>query len=489
MRTSAKSSSITGRWLSSIFSIIVIALIVVEIVVIFLTTSSIDTSVSDYMTAQSEMVCRYFSEYIKTNGYDFGLAAGQVLSIVGDSSPVRIEIYSADGNPVVTSSGFCFEKQISVSGSTITRRYRDPETGEFLIVHTAPLTDSFGTVFGCVRLISSLRRVNLQKTLSVILSLVLGGGVLGLVALSGSYFVSSIVNPIKQIAATATVISKGDFTTRILTENHDEIGELAVSINNMAADLSKLDQMKNDFISSVSHELRTPLTAIKGWNETLMACDPVQDEETIRMGLEVIASESDRLANMVEELLDYSKIQSGKITMNYERLDLSALLTATVIMFKEKALQRRIVLVYSEPGIRMEIDGDPYRLKQVLVNIIDNAIKHSFDDSRIEIYAETIDGGYSVTVRDYGEGIRAEDLPHIKKRFYKGKSKAPGSGLGLAISDSVITLHGGYLDINSEEGRGTSVIISLPQKLPKKFRKPKTEQSENPQNSASKERI
>jgi signal transduction histidine kinase len=170
---------------------------------------------------------------------------------------------------------------------------------------------------------------------------------------------------------------------------------------------------------------------------------------------------------MVEELLDYSKIQSGKISLSIKRVDVSELMAVTVLVFKEKAAKRGIKLIYhGQPG-EMIVDGDPSRLKQVFVNIVDNAIKHSYDDSQIQVYSERIEGGYALTVADKGAGIKAEDLPYIKTRFYKGKSNVPGSGLGLAISDSVVTLHGGYLDIFSEEGKGTTVVVSLPERMPK----------------------
>ena len=128
----------------------------------------------------------------------------------------------------------------------------------------------------------------------------------------------------------------------------------------------------------------------------------------------------------------------------------------------------------------MSAEGDPSRLKQVFVNIVDNAIKHSYDNSQIEIFADRIEGGYALTVADRGEGIKAEDLPNIKKRFYKGRSNVPGSGLGLAISDSVVALHGGYLDIFSEEGKGTTVVVSLPEKMPKASGKKSIKHPETP---------
>ena len=461
MRIAMKMNGITGRWVTNILSIIIIALIIVEVTVIVLSGSSTDASVNDYMQSQATLVQKYFSRYIEENNYDFNLTARTVVDIAADFENIKIQVFAPDGHTVVSSSGYLFTEEIYVPTENVTQRYRDPITGEHLVVLIAPLEDGFGNVFGGVRLASSLDAVNVQKGVFVAIALTVGLVVVGVVVLSG------IFSPIRQIASASKVISKGDFSTRIEKKNDDEIGDLTDSINNMAEDLSKLDQMKNEFISSVSHELRTPLTAIKGWNETLMSCDPQDDSETIKMGLGVIGSESERLSNMVEELLDYSKIQSGKITLSVKELDLSELMSDTLLVFKEKAGKRGIKLVYHCSVAEMSAEGDPSRLKQVFVNIVDNAIKHSYDNSQIEIFADRIEGGYALTVADRGEGIKAEDLPNIKKRFYKGRSNVPGSGLGLAISDSVVALHGGYLDIFSEEGKGTTVVVSLPEKMPK----------------------
>ena len=467
MRIAMKMNGITGRWVTNILSIIIIALIIVEATVIVLSGSSTDASVNDYIHSQATLVQKYFARYIEENNYDFTLTARTVVDIASDFENLKIQIFATDGHTVVSSSGYLFTEDVYVPAESITQRYRDPLTGERIVVLTAPLEDSFGNVFGGVRLISSLKLVSLQKAVFIGISLVLGLAVIGVMVLSGIYFIRSIVNPIRQIASASKVISKGDFTTRIEKKNDDEIGDLTDSINNMAEDLSKLDQMKNEFISSVSHELRTPLTAIKGWNETLMSCEPEEDADTIKMGLGVIASESERLSNMVEELLDYSKIQSGKVSLSVKEVDLSELMADTLLVFKEKAGKRGIKLIYRCSAAEMTAEGDPYRLKQVFVNIVDNAIKHSYDNSQIQIFADRIEGGYALTVADQGEGIRAEDLPNIKKRFYKGRSNVPGSGLGLAITDSVVTLHGGYLDIFSEEGKGTTVVVSLPERIPK----------------------
>ena len=218
--------------------------------------------------------------------------------------------------------------------------------------------------------------------------------------------------------------------------------------------------MKNDFISSVSHELRTPLTAIKGWAETLK--DPSIDYATLQKGMGVILKESDRLSSMVEELLDFSRIQSGRFKLNTSKLDLVAELSDVVLMFTERARRDQIALNYEEPMDIIPINGDSNRLRQVFVNIIDNALKYSDSGDRVTVCVEHQGDFAVVSIADTGIGINAADLPKIKNKFYKANSTRRGSGIGLAVADEIVNMHGGSLELRSTEGIGTTAIISLP---------------------------
>ena len=271
---------------------------------------------------------------------------------------------------------------------------------------------------------------------------------------------NSIIKPVRQISKTAGKFALGDFSERIKNHSNDEIGELCTAINHMADELSNADAMKNEFISSVSHELRTPLTAIRGWSETISA---ERDAVIIRKGIRVISGETERLSQMVEELLDFSRMQSGHFSLHFDTMDILAELGEAVLIYAEKARIDDIVMTYEEPEMLPIVYGDKNRLRQVFINIIDNAIKYSEKGGHVHIVAaEAPSGDIMVTVEDNGCGISREDLPRVKTKFYKANNIKKGSGIGLAVADEIITLHGGTLTVESEEGRGTKVIIMIP---------------------------
>lgn len=256
-------------------------------------------------------------------------------------------------------------------------------------------------------------------------------------------------------------MAKGDFSVQAAKQFDDEVGTLADTFNYMAAEIGKNEKLKNDFISSVSHELRTPLTSIKGWGETLIS-GGLKDHEETTLGLEVISKETDRLIGLVEELLDFSKLQSGEMTLCEEKLDMREVLDDLNVQFAIPAQEKQIELRLEMPALPLTVMGDSNRLKQVFVNLLDNAIKFTPVNGTISVVATSSDGRLITTVQDTGEGIDPDDLGRITGKFYKGRSKLSGSGLGLAISKDIVQLHKGSLTIHSRLGHGTTVTVDLP---------------------------
>ena len=183
--------------------------------------------------------------------------------------------------------------------------------------------------------------------------------------------------------------------------------------------------------------------------------------------MRVISSETARLEQMVEELLDFSRIQSGRLSLQKANTDILAELEDALLIYGEKARREGITISYAEPEFICVVYGDKNRLRQVFINIIDNAIKYTDAGGSIEIRAEMTDSTISITVSDTGCGIAQSDLPKVKAKFYKANSTRRGSGIGLAVADEIVAMHGGSLDIESEQGVGTAVTITLPL-VPKK---------------------
>ena len=321
--------------------------------------------------------------------------------------------------------------------------------------------DESGKQLGAYRWITSLNNTNKMISNSVLALVLAAILVLAFCAFSGLFFINSIVKPIRDVSNIARKIASGDFNSRIEIKKNDEIGELCDTINYMASELSQAENMKNDFISSVSHELRTPLTAIKGWGETAKMSLGT-DEALVRRGIDVVLSEADRLSSLVEELLDFSRMETGRLTVVFQPLNISKLLSESVDMYIELARQQGIELIFTRPAEDITVLGDPNRLKQVFINIIDNAVKYTEKGGQVLVDQISEEGCARITVKDTGVGIPAQDIDRVKEKFYKANKKVRGSGIGLAVADEIVKQHKGLLFLESIEGVGTTVTIVLP---------------------------
>ena len=327
---------------------------------------------------------------------------------------------------------------------------------------SSPMIYSNGEVIGVLRFVTSLRNVDRQIAMAVGLALLLGIFVISFILYSSTFFIRSILEPVAEITVTAKRIAAGSYGARIQKRQDDEIGELADTINDMSAKISQTEKMQTEFVSSVSHELRTPLTAITGWGETLLASETMDPEET-RRGMAIILREARRLTGMVEELLEFTRMQDGRFTLNVEMADILSEFEDTVFMYGSRLKQEGIQLEYLENDDDIpEIPCDVSRLRQVFLNILDNAAKHGGEGKKINASIHLTDGQIVIRIRDFGPGIPEEELPHVKLKFYKGSSKARGNGIGLAVCEEIVTMHGGQLSLENAEGGGTLVTISLP---------------------------
>lgn len=459
---------ITRRWTTNVLAGIVLLLILVEIVAIAAVRYYYYQNVENALELRARQAYNTFSLYVSSPTFDFETGAWDFVEAFRDKEKMELQVINAAGEAVVSSSGFVPQEQ-TMPDYELAKTAEDQmgvwhgrtADGESVMAMSVVIRDGQQNVLGSVRYIVSLELVNRQLLIFSVLMLLFGLAIVFFVMLSSTYFVNTIVSPVAEIGRAARRIALGDYDFRIEKKYDDEIGDLCDTINYMAGEISAAEQMKNDFISSVSHELRTPLTAIKGWSETLRE-GGAGDAEMTAKGLEVISDEAERLSGIVEELLDFSRMQSGHISMQFTRMDLLAELEEAVVLFRDRAKREGIELIYVEAAELPPIVGDRDRLKQVFINIIDNAIKYSNPGGRVWVEAADMGAHVQVVISDSGVGIAKADLPNVKNKFYKANRTRPGSGIGLALADEIVRRHKGKLEIESEEGVGTTVTITLP---------------------------
>ena len=411
---------------------------------------------SDYFTSNTMTSIGEFYQYANSFAAEFAERDRMELQFISSSGKILVSSYGltagmAPGTPDIKDA---FQsKQIEPF------RGVDPHTGEHIMSVCAPLLLD-DQVVGAMRYVTSMSAVSkeLLVTVGVALGLLILG--VGMVYVSNMVFINNVVEPVAEVTETAKRIAGGSYGTQMENHYRDEIGQLIDAINNMSSQISKSERIKSEFISSVSHELRTPLTAINGWGETLLEDT---DRTQLTRGVGIILKESRRLTNMVEELLDFSKMEDGRFTLRIEQVDLQAEFEDTIYTYMELFKQEGIELHYAgDDEIFPPIPADPERLKQVFCNVLDNAAKHGGAGRRIDAAAVCGGGKIVVTVRDYGPGIPEAELPFVKQKFYKGSSKARGSGIGLAVCEEIIRLHEGTFEIGNAEGGGCIVTITLP---------------------------
>lgn len=277
------------------------------------------------------------------------------------------------------------------------------------------------------------------------------------------WFWRYVSDPIDRLIDFAERIANGSYGSRLEWHSDNELGRLTDEINNMSEKIAVAEKSRVEFISQVSHELRTPLTAITGWAETI-AYDPNLQGDSQR-GISIISREAERLTGLVLELMEFTRIQDGRFNLRIELIDIAAELEDALFTYGELMRQAGMELNYDPPPAEIPlIPGDPERLKQVFLNLLDNASKHGGDGKKVDVSLREEEDGVHITVRDYGHGIPEGELPHVKEKFYKGSSKNRGTGIGLSVCDEIVTRHGGELLIENAEDGGCRVTVILPEK-------------------------
>lgn len=451
---------------SSNIIVIAITIFIVQIMVYIAIKEYYYSNLEDTIYGQIKISSDFYNTYLSSNTVKENIFNDN--DTFWSNTDCRVQIIDLEGNVMMDSSGYISKdriltREVKAAASGDTRGeaniYQNENNNEKIICVAYPLF--FDTdVDGILRFSASTEGID--KSIREILFIIILLGILVIsIASTISLFISnSIMKPLKLVSVGAEKMAKGNFKESIPNYSKDEIGSLADTLNYMSEEILKNERLKNEFISSVSHELRTPLTSIKGWAIVLESSD-LEDKEEVREGLKIIESEVERLTYLVEELLDFSKLISGKITLRKEVISIGEFTQDILRQLEPKLLSRGIEVIFEELQVK-PIEVDKNRMKQVLINILDNAIKFSPNDSKIVVKLVEDEKYLTISIKDYGYGISKDELPHVKEKFYKGRNINASNGIGLSICEEIITQHGGLLKIDSELQKGTEVIIMLP---------------------------
>lgn len=459
--------SIKTRLVLSFMLIIIITVSILEIVLINGIRSYYYQNVEDILTNQIEFSTNFYTRYFTSSSIEDILIDD--IDIFWQHTTAQVQIFSLEGDLLMDSLGVARSVDMQKSdiqdaienGKGIWSGYINYDVDPVMAV-SMPLRFQ-GSPIGIIRFISSLKHTNdVIGEISKFL-ITMGIMVVLITGLFSIFLANTIIRPLKEVTGVAERLASGQFKSRSKVEINDEIGRLSQTLNYMADEILRKEQLKNDFISSVSHELRTPLTSIKGWAITLNSED-IPDKDLLEDGLKIIEEESDRLTQMVEELLDFSRFTSGRISLEKDEFDIKNSIYKITMQLMPRAMDN---------GIDFKVDinedipfmiGDENRIKQVLINILDNAFKFTDNGGEVILNAFVTNTNLNIEIIDNGIGIPIEDMPNVTEKFYKGKNSKSHSGIGLSISDEIVKLHNGILSIESEEGKGTKVVVKLPLK-------------------------
>ena len=461
-------AGLRSRWLRNTVALVLPLAIVCVFAVTAVFAAYYYSGMESDLSYRARTTTDFFSDYMNLNYSEYYQSCVKYAETFEDRNTIELQFINSGGHLVASSYGPWAGKSPETPEIRKALQTRaqdvfvgvDPNTGERIMAVSSPMIYSSGEVIGVMRFVTSTRVMDMQILLVALFGTVFCGLFMLTLLLVSNYFIQSILRPLADITEKAKRIAGGSYGVQIQTQYDDEIGELAQTINEMSVQINQNEKSQTEFISSLSHELRTPLTAITGWGETLLA-DENMDGDT-RRGMTIILREARRLTEMVVDLLDFTRIQDGRMTLNVELTDIRSEFEDTVFMYGSRLKQEGISINYVDTDEDIpEIPCDPKRMRQVFLNIFDNAAKHGGGEV-IDAYIRLREHAVVIYIRDYGPGIPEDELPLVKKKFYKGSSKARGSGIGLAVCDEILQMHGGSLNLDNAEGGGTVVSIVLP---------------------------
>lgn len=460
--------SIRTKITLSYFLIIFITIILAEIAIITIFRNSYYNNTKALLTHDIISASDNYSTFFSSRPLKENIAND--VDTFWRNTKAEVQIIDLDGNLLMDSIGYLPSDTINtvdftmaLSGELGSSIYKSISTfgSENLMSVSYPLK-SKDEIVGIIRFITSLEKVDEEINSVSIVLLLIGFSVIVITALISLLIANSITKPISKIIKGTENFIDGEFDKKIEKISNDELGKLTDTLNYMAEEIIKNDRLKNEFIASVSHELRTPLTSIKGWAITLGIL--TEDEKDYHdEGLKIINNETDRLTLLVEELLDFSKLSSGKITLNKSKLQINSLIKDILYQLEPRFMEKQLKVNFNPDKKIKYIIGDKNRLRQALINILDNAYKFTSTKDSVSVKTSLISNNkLLIQISDTGCGIPEEELKHITKKFFKGKNVNSRNGIGLSVTKEIINMHNGNIIIESKFNVGTIVKIHLP---------------------------
>ncbi|WP_050608163.1 HAMP domain-containing sensor histidine kinase [Clostridium niameyense] len=458
-------NSVKKRLMINFILIIIISVFTLEILLIDFTKRYYYNNLEELLTNQIKTSADFYNRYFSNSSLEDNILDN--VDVFWRQTSAQVQIIDLSGNVLMDSIGVTHNSLIdsvdfkkSVKGKKGLWVGKLDYDGYGAMSVSYPLK-SDDKVVGVLRFITSLKEVN-KDIRRVSVGFIFIGIIVIIISILVSLFLAnSIIEPINELTYVANKMAAGNLKIRSCKKVDDEIGELSDTLNYMAEEIIKRDQLKNEFISSVSHELRTPLTSIKGWAITLNS-DQLNDKDILKDGLKIIEDESERLSDMVEELLDFSKFVSGKMQLNKEEINICTIIEQVRKQMTPSSIENGINFKVTCMKDPIYIKVDRNRIKQVLINLLDNAFKFTSYGGEVELFVDCTKKYLKIYIQDNGIGISQEELPKVKEKFYKGKSSKSKNGIGLSICDEIIKLHNGVFNIESKINEGTTVLVKLP---------------------------
>lgn len=456
--------SIKSRIIRNFIIVILSTIMILDILLIVFVKQYYYDNTETILTNQIDLAANFYDRYYSSSSLLWNIYDN--IDAFWNQTTAQVQIFDDNGKLLMDSIGV---NDKSIEESSEVKKALKGESSRWvgnanytkykLMAVTKPLKVN-GKIIGVIRFITSLKVIDESITSIVSFFIIISIIVLIIGVIISLIMAKNIVYPILKLKDTASKMASGDLNQRSNFVSKDEIGQLADTLDFMAEELAEREQMKNDFISSVSHELRTPLTAIKGWVITLN--NDNTDRETLKLGFDILEKETDRLSGMVEELLDFSRLINNKITLSKQSIKIKDFSNYIELYMRPRAERENINFYVYNNANEIEVNIDVNRMKQVLINVIDNAFKFTQEQGGVKIDFIELEDNLIIKVKDDGCGIPSDELERVKEKFYKGSNANSNAGIGLSIADEIVKLHNGSLIVKSELHIGTEIIIIIP---------------------------